>query len=233
MTEQSIPSATIAKRLLQSIAARPRLLRVLRHIAFAVAGSATIQSVFEASSDMTSTDSMSLGAAYGGLFFLAATLLVGPVYVLTGRQIPVSSMLRRDLGIWAAVYGLLHVYVGLLIYFDRTMWPYFVYTADEAHTFPLRLDLFGIANYVGLLAALVLVALLGLSNNWSLRKLGPAIWKKGQRWAYAGAVLIAAHGILYQVYEARTLGFVVLQAVVIAIVIGLQLWGASRWRGPQ
>lgn len=103
------------------------------------------------------------------------------------------------------------------------MWLYFV---DERHH--LRRDVFGFGNYTGAVAALVLVLLLALSNDVSLRKLGPERWKSLQRWAYAGIVLTAAHAIAYQQIEKRTLIFQLVLYVVCGMVLALQLGAAFK-----
>ncbi|RKZ54899.1 MAG: hypothetical protein DRQ44_18470, partial [Gammaproteobacteria bacterium] len=51
----------------------------------------------------------SMATAYTGLILLAATLLIGPLNLIKGKNNPVSSYLRRDIGIWAAVVSIIHV----------------------------------------------------------------------------------------------------------------------------
>jgi len=55
-----------------------------------------------------------------------------------------------------------------------------------------------IANYTGLIAALVLLALLATSNDASLRKFGTPGWKQLQRWNYLCFALVAIHTFAYQ-----------------------------------
>jgi DMSO/TMAO reductase YedYZ heme-binding membrane subunit len=66
----------------------------------------------------------------------------------------------------------------------------------------------GTASIVaGYVAGLIFLLLLGLSNNRSIRQLGAARWKKLQRAAILVLVIAAAHGIVFQVIEGRTGGW--------------------------
>jgi sulfoxide reductase heme-binding subunit YedZ len=122
------------------------------------------------------------------------------------------------------------VVIGLQVHAPRRMWTYFVYPAEESHLFPLRLDAVGWANYLGLLAGLLLLFLLVLSNDWSLKRLGARRWKRYQRWNYAVFGLVLAHGVLYQILETRNAGWVTAFAVLSALVIVLQVTGLRRRR---
>jgi sulfoxide reductase heme-binding subunit YedZ len=166
---------------------------------------------------------LSIGTAYAALFLTAATVLLGPFHVLRRKPNPVSFDLRRDLGIWAGISGLAHTAAGLNVHLRGRMWLYFVDTQHHA-----RRDAFGLGNYTGAVAALVLVLLLALSNDVSLRKLGPRRWKSLQRWAYAAIVLTAAHAIAYQQIEKRIWVFQLVLYIVFGIVLVLQLAGVFQ-----
>ena len=209
--------------------------RTFRHVAFAVIGTVIIGVAAEwanATGDdnimgggPSGTVAMSLGAAYAAYVFLAASLLVGPWTIFQKRSLPVSSYLRRDLGIWAAILALLHTIVGLQISPDISFWVFFFYPASENPTFPVRLDFFGIANYLGLIAALVLLFLLGLSSNLVLRKLTAKRWKQFQKWVYWAAIGTLIHSVMYLFMGQRSLGFVFLFVLITAIALAAQLWG--------
>jgi len=109
---------------------------------------------------------VSIATAYAALFLTAATLLLGPFKVLRRKPNPISTDLRRDLGIWAGISALLHTAVGLNVHLRGKMWLYFV----DTHHHPRR-DAFGFGNYTGVLAALVFALLLALSNDVSFRRL--------------------------------------------------------------
>ncbi len=165
----------------------------------------------------------SIATAYAALFLTAATLLLGPFKVLRRKPNPISTDLRRDLGIWAGISALLHTAVGLNVHLRGKMWLYFV---DTHHH--LRRDAFGFGNYTGVLAALVFALLLALSNDVSFRRLGADRWKSLQRWAYAGIVLTAAHGIAYQQIEERISSFQVVLYIALGIVLAFQIAGALK-----
>jgi len=56
---------------------------------------------------------LSMGTAYAGLIFLATALMIGPLNVLRGVPNPLSTNLRRDIGIVAGVVALAHTIIGL------------------------------------------------------------------------------------------------------------------------
>jgi sulfoxide reductase heme-binding subunit YedZ len=93
----------------------------------------------------------------------------------------------------------------------------------------MRHDLFGLANYTGLAAAFVLLALLATSNDAALRRLSTAGWKQLQRWNYVCFALTAIHTLTYQTgIETQTLGFVVLAVLCVLLTAMLQLIGLQR-----
>jgi sulfoxide reductase heme-binding subunit YedZ len=153
--------------------------------------------------------------------------MIGPLNVLRGAPNPLSTYLRRDFGIIAGVLSLVHTFVGLQVHMRGDFIQYFFYrTPVRIET--MRFDVFGIANYLGLIAALIFLVLLCSSNNISIRRLGPTGWKKIQKWNYIGAVLLVLHGLLYQLIEQRMFAFVAYVLGVAAIVAIVQLLGFRR-----
>jgi len=168
----------------------------------------------------------SFATAYPALALLAATLLVGPWNVLRRRQNPVSSDLRRDLGIWAGMVGVLHSAIGQCVHLRGRPWLYYVYGPwEHHHRFPLRHNLFGLANYTGAAAVLAIVALLATSNDYALRALGTPRWKQLQRWNYAVFALTAVHAFAYQGIEKQHRPFVATVAVCVAVAAAMQTAG--------
>ncbi len=84
---------------------------------------------------------------------------------------------------------------------------------------------FGLANYIGAIADLILCMLIAISSNAMLRGLGPARWKGLQRWTYVAAAMTVAHALLYQFVEGRTFPFVAIVLAISAIVLVLQARG--------
>src|SRR5262245_59474514 len=179
------------------------------HLPLAVASAASFLLVFALARTAYLPFGLSMATAYTSLLLLGVTLVLGVLKVLRGEASPVSTDWRRDAGIWSALFGLAHVVIGLQVHAPGRMRTYFVYPTEEDHSFPCRLDAFGWANHLGLLAGLLLVFLLILSNDWSLTRLGAQRWKGFQRWNYAVFGLVLAHGVLYQVLEKRIAGWII------------------------
>jgi sulfoxide reductase heme-binding subunit YedZ len=169
----------------------------------------------------------SISLAYTALLFLAAILAIGPFNVIRGRPNPANNMLRRDIGFWAGGVGLAHMALGMLVHTDGwQIWTLFFHSLPGlGDLMPLHKSFFGLANYTGAFQSVLLVALILVSSNRMLRRLGTRRWKSIQRLSYLAAVSIAVHGISYQIVERR---YPVIQAffvAVILVVLSLQLTG--------
>ncbi len=171
----------------------------------------------------------SIATGYTGLALLAATLMTGALNVLRDGRNPISTDLRRDIGIWCGVISLAHVVIGLQVHMGN-MLLYFFREAGEAGRLVLRVDLFGFANYSGLLASIIIVFLLALSNDVSLRALGSRRWKALQRWNYALIILVIIHSIAYQVIESRQSLYLVLFGIIVLSIAVFQTAGFRRRR---
>lgn len=171
-----------------------------------------------------------LAFGYWALLLTAVTLVIGPVRLLLNRRLrrnPVNVDLRRDVGIWAGITALLHVWFGFQQRFGGDILRFFFYrTADG---WRLLGNTFGLANHVGLLATLAVAALLATSNDLSLRKLRGPRWKTLQRLNYALFAFAVLHTVLYQAISNRqpifanvvivgTLATVVVQFVGLSLV---------------
>lgn len=170
---------------------------------------------------------LSMATGYASVALIGWAMLIGPWRVRRGRPAPASTDLRRDVGIWGGLFGLAHVLTGLQVHFGGKFWKYFLYP-DGDHRIPLRRDLFGFANWTGLAAGLVLVLLLAISNDASLRALGTKRWKSWQRWTYWAAALTAVHAIGYQIVADQEPRWMVLFAMITVTVLVVQLDGRRR-----
>lgn len=170
---------------------------------------------------------LSFASAWPALVLLAATLIIGPIRILAGKKPALSVDLRRDIGIWAGVAGIFHALVGQCVHLRGRPWLYYIY--EKWQVMPLRYDVFGLSNETGLIAALILVALLATSNDHYLRALGRIKWKSLQRWNYASFALAALHsfGYLLGIESAHIAMIMVATACVIG-VLTLQLLGWRR-----
>jgi sulfoxide reductase heme-binding subunit YedZ len=218
--------ASISQRERQSRAMR----RVRRHLALFIIAAALTGSMFAAVKSDQATFRISMATAYSSMTLLVATLLIGPLNVLRDRPNPMSTKFRRDIGIWGAILGLLHVVAGLQVHLPGKMVQYFIDPRTRWPALPIRLGAFGSANYAGAIAGLILVLLLALSNDASLRKLRSARWKYLQRANYIGMALIVAHGVAYQVTERRQVVFVLIFALMALVGVAWQIAGYRKTR---
>ncbi len=167
---------------------------------------------------------LSLATGYVALVLLVITLSIGAVNVLRKKRNPVSTDWRRDVGIWCAFISVAHFIVGWNVHM-KNRFEYF-FTQDWLP----RTDAFGVANYTGLLAVLIAVVLLAVSNDFALRKLKARRWKSLQRWNYALALLVVAHTILYQILDKRPLSLIVPIALLMAFGLIVQILGFQQYR---
>ncbi len=175
---------------------------------------------------------MTLGMGYVALILIALSLLIGPFRLLYKRANPVNVNLRRDVGIWAGLTGLLHVFFGLQLHNRGNLLTYF-FRFHEDGSMTLLLNNFGISNDVGLIATLILIALLVTSNNLSLRKLKGRRWKTLQRFNYGLFVLVAAHTFLYQQVSRREQLFVTASILLTVVVVAGQFAGLLIFKARQ
>lgn len=173
---------------------------------------------------------LSMGTAYTSLGLLCWSLLIGPWNVLRANPNPVSADLRRDVGIWAGVFGIVHVILGLQVHLTGKMLQYFLWAPEERHRLPMRYDVFGATNWSGLAATLLLIMLLAISNDLSLRRLGTGRWKSLQRWNYVAFGLVAFHGVIFQMLEKRSAPWMVTYGAMLLVVLVIQLLAVRQIR---
>jgi hypothetical protein len=137
---------------------------------------------------------LSLGLGYASLALLLLTLATGPCLVISRprcRSAPCSAATwgsgRRSLDACTWSLGCSPISTGES---PATVWR-------PAGPDP-DISLFGVSNWIGAAATLVLLGLLLLSNNLSLRALGIRHWKNFQRFNYLLAALTVLHTFGYQ-----------------------------------
>lgn len=173
---------------------------------------------------------LTVATGYLALGLLAITLLIGPANLLLRRRNPVSSYLRRDVGTWTAIASVVHVIFGLQVHGTGQITGYLDYFVADGS---LLTNSFGLGNWTGLAATVIVVGLLALSNNFALRKLKARRWKRLQRLNYALFALVIAHayfyGALLRLESPFTLllGFSVI-AVFVGQAVGVWLWRRRR-----
>ena len=210
------------ERIMSSIflAKRRRFLTHLLLAFFTVAG---CYIAFLLKSDARLVRQLTLGFGYVSLILLMFTLLIGPWKVLRQHRNPVSINLRRDVGIWAGISGVLHVLFGFQVHMKGQVLLYFLKPDGEVYK-PL-LNLFGMSNYIGAIATLILLLLLALSNDLSLRWLKRRRWKFLQRFNYLSFILVLAHTLSYQVIAKREYSIVVIVLGLTSVVFVMQSLG--------
>ena len=198
--------------------------RSARHLALALVATATLVGTAAVAPPGTTIARVSLASAWLCLLAITAALALGPLRVLAGGQPMLNSMMRRDLGIWAGLTGLLHLYAGTVESMNQ---PYLEHhVAGEAG----RQQLFNWGASLGFAVGLLVLVLLLISSNLALRLLGARWWKRLQRLAYAVLLLTVVHGILFQLLERRAAWAILLLVAVCAGLVGLQLGARRRWR---
>lgn len=201
--------------------------RCARHLALAAMAAALVGLAYSATPPPDIRHRLSMATAYAALAFLALSLGLGPWRVLRKWPNPVSFDSRRDVGIWAGILAVVHTVIGLTVHLRGRMWMYFF---KRLHPPALQDTQFGTANFSGLAAVLILLLLLAVSNDFSLRRLGTERWKSIQRWIYVAFSLAVMHGIAYQAVEKRSVSWVVVFGALIAAVVVLQLAGVASIR---
>ncbi|NUN67326.1 hypothetical protein HCU40_21990 (plasmid) [Pseudanabaena biceps] len=212
------------------IAAQRRIGRRLlsHHLPLGLASGVLVLLFFQA---LTSPDvkfRLSMATAYTSLILIGGTLMTGAINILRSHSNPISTDFRRDIGIWAAIIGVAHVVAGLNVHMGGKFWLYFLYPANEQHLLPIRIDPFGFANHTGMIATIILIVLVAISNDLSMRFLGSKRWKYIQRYNYALYVLVILHAIAYQLIEKRQMPYPLIFATAIAVVLVIQSLGFQR-----
>ena len=165
---------------------------------------------------------LSLLTAWLSFALLVVALGLGPWETLrTGRPV-LNSLLRRDIGVWAALTGLAHLVVATAV----VMRPAYIrayFTGPSEAPLPALTWWAGTSGIVaGYLVGLLVLMLLTLSNNWSLGRLGAARWKRLQGVATLALVLTIAHGVVFQMLEGRTRGWLAGLVVVSTAILLLR-----------
>ncbi len=163
---------------------------------------------------------------YVALALLALTLLVGPGNLLLGRRNPVNSYLRRDIGTWTVVVSVVHVILAFRLGHRDGMFSFVGFFVVDGAPLTSR---FGLGNWTGLAALVIVVGLLAISTDSSLRQLKGKRWKTLQRLNYSVLPLVALHAYFYGALSRTSPFRVVLVANVVAVAVG-QAVGIWLWR---
>jgi methionine sulfoxide reductase heme-binding subunit len=161
---------------------------------------------------------LTTGTGYIALVLLALTLLIGPANLLLRRRNPVSSYLRRDVGAWTALFSGIHVLVSLTVHGSGQITHFLDFFIADGSV--LR-NSFGLGNWTGLAALVIVTGLLALSSDAALRKLKAKNWKRLQRLNYTLFALVIVHAFFYGALLRETSPYTILLGLtVIAVVVG-------------
>jgi sulfoxide reductase heme-binding subunit YedZ len=173
------------------------------------------------------TSQLTVATGYLAVGLLGLTLLIGPANLLLRRRNPVSSHLRRDVGAWTAIVSVAHVIAGFQTQDGNGIFGFLDFFAVDGR--PLTTS-FGLGNWTGLAALVIVVGLLALSTNRSVRELKASRWKNLQRLNYTLFALVLLHAVFYGALSRMTSPFtLVLIVTVIAVSLG-QVVGIRLWR---
>jgi sulfoxide reductase heme-binding subunit YedZ len=160
------------------------------------------------------------------LVLLGLTLLIGPANLLLGRRNPPNNYLRRDLGMWTAIYSIIHVIVG----FQGHSGGAFGFVRYFVANGRVLTDSFGLGNWTGLAATVIVAGLLVISTDRYVRELKAPAWKSLQRLNYTLFALVVVHAIYYGALRQITRPFTLVLLVTVAAVSAGQLAGIWLWR---
>jgi len=201
--------------------------RALRHLALATASGATAALAWFAGPAAAAPDRLSLATAWICFVLLCAALAIGPLNVLRRGQPLLNNVLRRDLGIWSGLTGIVHLYAATGVVMSPAYFRDYI-------TGPPEDPLPGWAGWVGtgsILAGyaigLLFLWLLAISNDRALRRFGRERWKRIQRRAYIVFSLSVAHGVVFQLIEGRHAFWL------LVLVAGTLLVVVLQWRGRR
>jgi DMSO/TMAO reductase YedYZ heme-binding membrane subunit len=184
-------------------------------------------------SDAAAADRLSIVSAYLCLFLLGIVLLIGPWHAVTNDRKTANIYLRRDIGIWAALSGLLHFYLANVLSMNYEYLGLFVENAAAPPSAEVRSELYSWGTISGYVIAVFFIILIGLSSDRALRFLGLKWWKRIQRVSYLAFIFTCAHGFAFQVLESREMLWIGVIALVILITLTGQAFGivsVRKWR---
>jgi len=167
-----------------------------------------------------------VATGYVATGLLAVTLLIGPINLALRRRNPVSNYLRRDVGFWTAIVSVVHVVYGFQVHGALADFMSYFLAPDGS---PLT-NGFGLGNWTGLAATVIVVGLLALSSDVALRKLKAKPWKRLQRLNYALFALVLAHAVFYGALSRATSPFTLLLGLIVVTVFGTQAVGMWLWQ---
>jgi len=173
---------------------------------------------------------LTYGCGYVAVILIAYSLVIGPYKLLSQKKNPVNMNLRRDVGIWAGITGCIHVIAAIAMTTRGNIIYLFLRPKPEGIGYNLLLSPSGVSNNIGLVATIILVFLLVLSNDYFLIKLKGKRWKFLQRFNYGLAIFAFIHTVLYQRLDNRSQTFVTFTFIFAIALLCIQIAGFFLYR---
>ncbi len=206
--------------------------RLQRHAFLAVASLAILFIAWFAGESSTALDRLSIVSAYLFLLSISFVLLMGPWHALRTGRATTNNLLRRDVAIWSAIAGLVHLVAGAMqsmtpVYLER-----FVRHADNLLATDIREPVFLWSTVIGFVVGALLILLLALSNNRSMVVVGQPWWKRLHRASYFVFGLTVLHGFGFQLLESRHwVGYALIGTISLVVCLAqvLGVRAVTRW----
>ena len=201
--------------------------RVLRHTYLALVTAAVLFVAANLLAYPTGWERVSVASAWLCMALMVSAVVIGPLRRLDNRPSPLNMYRRRDLGIWAALNGLVHFVAGNFVAMNDVYVSRFVREAEHLPAAPLREFLFSGSSILGLAIAALFLLLLALSSDFALHRIGAQRWKFLQKSALVAFWLSVLHGVAFQVLESRYMPMFMLVALALFLV-GFRVRARSR-----
>ena len=169
---------------------------------------------------------LTIATGYVATGLLGLTLLIGPANLLLRRRNPTSTYLRRDLGTWTVIFSVAHVIASFQTQGGGVFTFVEFFFVDGR---PLTTD-YGLGNWTGLVALVIVVGLLAISTTRSVRELKAERWKNLQRLNYTLFALVVLHAVFYGPLSRMTSPFTLVLILTVIAVYGGQGAGIWLWR---
>ncbi len=202
--------------------------RLRNHLGLAAVSGAALGAAALLGGEMAAADNLSIVSAYLCLLFFSAALLIGPVRVWRGGAPLLNTHLRRDIGIWGGLTGLVHFFLANVLAMNYEYLGLFVENATVPPSAEVRDQLYLWGTLLGYVVAVLILILLALSSDRVLRMVGTRWWKRLQRLSYVVFMATVLHAFAFQVLETRPPLWILVISAVALVVIGMQLTGLAK-----
>lgn len=170
-----------------------RLIR--QHITVGISSLIVCLILVQTRNDLEPLHSWNRAFADVSLFMLGIILLMGPLSYLY-KPLQKQIFWRRTLGIWSALYAMLHTIIILNGWVEWKLERLFFIFTPPGQPWILHPG-FALANTIGILALIYYLMLTVISNNWSMKLLGKKSWKYLQQKTTVVYTLVILHTLYF------------------------------------